>query len=111
MHFHGITIVNASVADLAHAWFTDFHNQPLNQVVMLCGGVTESILDGYTVNEINNTWHMLIRDVINTNRRNQLIFGKPLKVPCMVPTGPEDSRVFSALAEERRIAIVALTTL
>ena len=110
-HFHGITIVNASVADLAHAWFTDFHNQPLNQVVMLCGGVTESILDGYTVNEINNTWHMLIRDVINTNRRNQLIFGKPLKVPCMVPTGPEDSRVFSSLAEERRIAIVALTTI
>merc|ERR1712155_358627 len=111
VHMHGISIQNASVAKLAHAWFTDFHNQSINQVVMLCGGVTESILEGYTVNEITTTWHKLIADIRTPNPRNQLIFAKPLKVPCMVKTGPEDNRIFSRLAEERRIALLSLTTI
>ena len=55
-HFFGITIENASVAELKHAWVADNHNVDANQVIHMCGGVTQSILDGYTNQQLAATW-------------------------------------------------------
>ena len=83
LHVEWLTILNASIRELEHAWFCDYVNWRHPMRILLCAGL-EDLLKGKSVTDIIESILHFQLTVSKQNAQNELVVGTLLNPPMCV---------------------------